>query len=95
MLRPVLDHYVEESPEQKGFEKLIDLALWELHSLLANTVFKAVVWKDTAAEERPHTAGSLSPAYGRHFSTTEKLTNCLWDGEFSLHVPADLLLWEV
>jgi len=30
-----------------------------------------------AAEERPYTASSLSPASGRHFSTTEKLTNYL------------------
>lgn len=77
----------EEYPNKKIFRVfyLYQRAPKKFYSLLENTVFEAVVWKDIATQKSTgrRFPGSLNPARERPFLTTEKETNCLRDGEFS------------
>lgn len=83
-----LTMFIEEYPNKKISRVfcLYQRAPKKFYSLLENTVVKAVVWKDIATQKSTgcRFPGSLNPACERPFLTTEKETNCLWDGKFSI-----------
>lgn len=72
--------FIEEYPNKKVFRVfyLYQRAPKKFYSLLENTVFQAVVWKDIATQKSTgrRFPASLNPARERPFLTTEKRIAC-------------------